>query len=130
MSFEAPVLHSNRESPAIRTLMRNYSILLLATLATLGLWRVWIPILFGYLLTEIDADATILGISPAIIFSAVILGGWTCFVAKLGMSLYSGANARRFRVTAVVIVCLLSVWLIWSLHVALQPAEQLPNSMN
>jgi hypothetical protein len=72
---------------------------------------------------------TILGISLAMIFSVIILGGWTCFVAKLGMSLYSGANARRFHVTAVVMVCLLSVWLIWSLHVALQPAEHIPNSM-
>jgi uncharacterized membrane-anchored protein len=81
------------------------------------------------LLTSIDADATILGISPALIFSVVILGGWIFFVTKLGMSLYSGANARRFHVTAVVMVCVLSVWLIWSLHVALQPAERIPNSM-
>jgi hypothetical protein len=108
--------------------MRNFSNLILTALATFGLWQIWIPVLFSFLLpTRVAATTTIFDIYVVVLLSLIVLGGWIFFVARLGMTLFSGPTAQPFRVAAVAIVFLLSVWFIWSLHVSLQPAQRLPN---
>lgn len=118
----------------------NFSIFVLLALATEGLWSVWRQVLFfsweilhvfGLLGPPLGGSTATLDIFVIVLLSAVVLAGWLLFVARRGMTLFSGPTAGRSRVATVVFVILLCLWFIGSLYsfldVARQPAQLLTN---